>query len=180
MKRQHTLFYLLVPVLCLLLSMTLIVSHRGLPMDPRPPRLERLTGSERVRSQATEALLLAEGESPLLSTVQETLDEMRVGWTVSDGLDAEALSNARMVLVCAPELETLTGESAVQLIRWVEDGGLLGLMTAPGMDGWMQIVGRKLGLVDYAAEYYNYHALRTSPEAMAVFSDITFDDDLDD
>ena len=180
MKRHYPLFCLLVPVLCLMLSMTLIVSHKGLPMEPRPPRLERLTSNDQIPPQAVEVLLLTEGENPVLSTVQDTLDEMRIGWSVSDTPDDAALEGVRTVLVCASDLESLTGEGAVHLIRWVEEGGWLGLMIAPSMDGWMQIAGRKLGIVDYASEYYNYHALGTSPEAMSIFQDMVFDVDLSD
>lgn len=180
MKRQHILMYLMVPALCLLLSLTLIVSHKGLPMEPRPPKLEKLAEGGRGAAQGVEALLLAEEESPLLTVVEDTLDEMRIGWMVSDALDETALSGARMALVCAPDLETLSGENAVRLIRWVEEGGCLGLMTAPAMDGWLQIAGHKLGIMDYAAEYQNYHAIRTEPEAMSLFSDIIFDEAVDD
>ena len=180
MKRQYTLWYLMVPVLCLLLSLTLIVSHRGLPMEPRPPKLAKLAEGERGRAQAVEALLLTSGESPLLTVVQDTLDEMRIGWEVAEAPDAAALVDARMVLVCDSDLEALSGERAVTLIKWVEDGGYLGVMTAPTMDGWIQIAGHKLGIMDYGSEYYNYTALCTSSEVMAIFSEVTFDEALDD
>ena len=180
MKRQHILMYLVVPALCLMLSLTLIVSHRGLPMEPRPPKLAKLTDGERGTALGTETLLLAEGESPLLSVTQDTLDEMRIGWKVLDTLDEAALAGVRMALVCASDLGTLSGENAVRLIRWVEDGGYLGLLTAPSMDGWLRIAGHKLGIVDYAAEYHNYHALRAEPQTMGIFSDTTFDEALDD
>ncbi|MCR4621243.1 MAG: DUF2194 domain-containing protein [Clostridiales bacterium] len=180
MKRQHTKVYLTVPALCLLLTLTLIVSHRGLPLEPRPPKLDRLTEAAGSGTSEVEALLLAEEETALLTVVKDTLNEMRIGWKVSDRLEEAELDSLNFVLVCSQNPETLFGENAVHLIEWVERGGSLALMTAQATDGWIRIAGHKLGMMDSTSEYYNYHALRVDPKAMALFSDVTFDEGMDD
>ena len=104
MKRQNHLFlFISTPVLCLLLGLLLTVSHSGMPMEARPARLAPLssflggagssvtpadgTSQKPENARQTEILLLSETsreENPLLAVLEDTLDEMRIGWEVSD------------------------------------------------------------------------------------------------
>ena len=180
MKRPHTLFFLSVPVVCLLMSLVLLISHRGMPIEARPAQLKRLEQGAQAMEQGGEILLLAREETPLLQTVQDALDEMRIGWTVSDRTGAEALGQVDTVLVCTDDLPALEGEEAVSLIRWVEQGGHLGILQSQSMDGWFRIASHKLGIMDSAAEYREYHALEASPGVFGVFEDQIMDEELSD
>ena len=168
MKRQNHLFlFISTPVLCLLLGLLLTVSHSGMPMEARPARLAPLSsssgganasvtaadGTSRKPDNArqTEILLLSETsreENPLLAALEDTLDEMRIGWEVSYAFDGTMPENVGTALLCSPSLPDLEGEGAVRLMNWVEAGGRLGLMTAPSVDGWIRIVSHKLGIQD--------------------------------
>ncbi len=196
MKRQNHLFlFISTPVLCLLLGLLLTVSHSGMPMDARPARLAPLSaspetvsgtdglpaGSEKARR--VEVLLLSETsleENALLATVEDTLDEMRIGWEVADSFDGSVPGGVGTVLLCSPSLSDLEGEGAVDLMNWVSAGGKLGLMTAPSADGWLGIVSHKLGIQDYVGDYMAYHALSFADGALPVFGDTVFREDLDD
>ena len=123
MKRENHLFlFLSTPVLCVALGLLLTVSHRGMPMDPRPSRLAPLTAAEEeAEIPEPEVLLLAEEDSSLLATVEDTLDLMRTGWIRQDGFDGTVPASVRTVLLCSPSLDDLEGEGAVALMNWVAD-----------------------------------------------------------
>lgn len=199
MKRQNHLFlFISTPVLCLLLGLLLTVSHRGMPMDARPARLAPLSASPETAQTASggdslqegskkarrvEVLLLSETsreENALLATVEDTLDEMRIGWEVSAAFDKSLPDGVGTVLLCSPSLSDLEGEGAVELMNWVSAGGKLGLMTAPSVEGWLRIVGHKLGIQDYGSEYMAYHALSFAEGTLPVFGDTVFREELDD
>ena len=200
MKRQNHLFlFISTPVLCLLLGLLLTVSHSGMPMEARPARLAPLssflggagssvtaadgTSQKPENARQTEILLLSETsreENPLLAVLEDTLDEMRIGWEVSDAFGGTMPENVGTALLCSPSLLDLEGEGAVALMNWVEAGGRLGLMTAPSADGWIRIVGHKLGIQDYGGEYMVYHALSFAEGTLPVFGDTVLREDLDD
>ena len=182
MKRENHLFlFLSTPVLCVALGLLLTVSHRGMPMDPRPSRLAPLTAAEEeAEIPEPEVLLLAEEDSGLLATVEDTLDLMRTGWIRQDGFDGTVPASVRTVLLCSPSLDDLEGEGAVALMNWVADGGMLGLMQTPSSDGWIRIAGRKLGIMDGFGDYLEYHAFRWEESVLPVFDGLYFDEELDD
>ena len=181
MKIKDTLiYYLLPPVLCLLLGFLLVFSHKGAPLEPRPVRLEPLGATETdTEHRETEILLLAESDSVLLGVVQDTLDEMKIGWVCRDTIEQNILDSVHSVLLCAPDLASLRGENAIKLIEWVDQGGRLCLMAAPSRDGWFQIVSHKLGILE-SGEYFEYHAVNWSDGTRSLFPSLIFDEELED
>ena len=182
MKRQnHYLLFVSAPLLCLILGLLLTVSHRGMPMDPRPARLASLGGEEaHAFDAAPEVLLLAEEENAVTEAVTETLDEMRIGWMMTDRFDGTLPQTAHTVLVCTPDFSDLEGESAASLLAWVAGGGRLGVMTMPSLDGWFRIVAHKTGIVEYTNEYRIYRAFAYAPDALAVFDGLWQDEEVED
>ena len=172
MKQQrHAILYITTPVLCLVLGFALIISQSGLPLDPRPLRLEALSASAQAeQTGGFDVLLLRqEEESPLLTTVRDTLAEMRLGYGESDSLSADALSRYDTVLVCDSALPALEGEGAVTLLNWVNQGGHAGFLCVPSVDSYLRIVSHKLGIMDGGREYREYNGLRVMPGVLDDF-----------
>lgn len=179
--KRHVILFITTPVVCILLGWMLTVSHRGLPMDPRPSRLETLhADADAGRKQDAEILLLYEERTPLLQTVEDTLREMRLGWISASAADASLLSRVHTVLLCAPDLSSLEGEGAVTLMEWVEGGGRLALLALPEVTGWFHIVSHKLGVMDYGSEYVAYGSLRFEPGVLSVFDGLGIHEELED
>ena len=183
MKQQrHAILYITTPVLCLVLGFALIISQSGLPLDPRPLRLEALSASAQAeQTGGFDVLLLRqEEESPLLTTVRDTLAEMRLGYGESDSLSADALSRYDTVLVCDSALPALEGEGAVTLLNWVNQGGHAGFLCVPSVDSYLRIVSHKLGIMDGGREYREYNGLRVMPGVLDAFDGLTMNEELSD
>ena len=180
-QQRHAILYITTPLLCLALGFALIVSQSGLPLEARPLRLETLSVSAQAeQTGGFDVLLLSQEPSPLLDTVCDTLDEMRLGYRISDQLDANTLLKIRTVLVCSPALSALEGEGAVTLFNWVNNGGRLALMCVPSVDSWLRIVSHKLGIMDGGRDYREYTALRMAPGTLNLFDGLTMDEELSD
>ena len=178
--RNRIYLFVAVPLVCILISGLLLISYHGLPLDPRPSSLGGLTARETTQTRTVpEILLLSAEETALVTTVEQTLDEMRIPWAAADRLDSQLLEQVHTVLVCAGNLPNLEGEAAVTLLDWVESGGRLGLMTSPAGGGWFQIVGHKLGVID-SGDFWEYHALRTGQGVLPVYDGLSMDEDLTD
>ena len=182
MKLQNQIvLFISTPVLCLLLGLLLIISHKGMPLAERPAELDQLETEDATSEEVqTEVLLLANTDSELLQTVQDVLDEMRIGWRRSDHLGEAMLSGIHTVLICQDDLPDLNGEQGVRLINWVAQGGRLGLMAVPDVDSWLSIVGHKLGIQDYNTEYIAYHAMKMEAGTLPVFDGLVMDEELED
>ncbi len=179
--KHHVILFITTPVVCILLGWMLMVSHSGLPMDARPSRLEPL-GSDPItaKGQDTEILLLYEERTALLETVEDTLREMRLGWTSASAVDQALLSQVHTVLLCTPDLSSLEGEGAVILMDWVEEGGRLALLALPEVTGWTRIVRHKLGIMDFGPEYLLYDSLSFAPGVLPVFDGLGITEELAD
>ena len=176
-------YYVLTPAVCLLLCAVLILSYRGLPMEERPARLSALEDGKSGGADPEKSagfLLLYEDRSDLVRVVEDTLGEMRYGWRSAAALTEEALSRVHTVLLCSPALRSLEGEEAVRLIRWVEGGGRLALMTAQADAGWFSIVKRKLGILESRSDYRVYNSFRLKSGALPVFDGIVLDEEVED
>ena len=165
-----------------------LVSQRGITPQARAIELEQLaplaeTAQEplasREQTDVVDLLLLTGTEEVYRQTFTDVVEDMRLRHRAVDihAFSLSMLENADTVLVCTQDLSAFDGETMVDLIGWVEDGGHLGFLIVPNADSSFQVISRKLGISDYGAGYVEYHSFRFKDGFLPVFNDLVFDVD---
>ncbi len=168
---KHRVLFITTPLICITLGLLLMISHKGMPMEARPLHLSPLAQSDMAAvlpAEEPEILLLAQENSSLRQTVEDSLTAMRMSYTVSDHFASSPA--LRTVLLCEPTLPSLEGEGIVSLFQWIQEGGSLGILTSPALDGCLPIVSHKLGILEVGNEYRIYRSFQAGENALSVFS----------
>jgi len=156
------------PLGVMLLALVIVLlSHRGLPLEPRPQMLDYLpaaAGPAGAREDARTVVVYDENafeDAACAETVLDVLDEMRIPWrSAPPGREAvDGLSTAETLLVCCQNL-TFLSERAPEVIGWIEAGGRMALMIVPVNNGAFDVLSHKLGVIENGREYARFESLR--------------------
>lgn len=187
MKKMHAFAAVFGPLLVLTaLLVAVLASHRGITPQARPAQLEQLTADaslEKGEAVLPEEALMLTGETGTVEqTVRDTLEALQIGYRAvsTRGFALPMLEEKTLVLVCTPDLSAVDGETLVELIGWVEEGGRLALMTTPDANGALGMISRKLGIRDMDGTYRRYTSLRYAAGALPFFGEEIFDQELED
>lgn len=180
-RRYDTAFTRTLAVLLVLLGIVLL-ANRGLDIHSSPSQLSNFIQEQSPHAplQETEVTLITQGETALLGTVKETLDQMKIGWSEVSAAQYASQSQieGRTVLICTPGLSAMDSEALAALITWVENGGRLALMAAPEIAPWFEIIRQKLGIIDDARGYHQYSSMRFMNHLLPMMDDQVFADNL--
>lgn len=183
-KRQLDTAFTRTLSILLVLLVIVLVANRGRSIVTRPPQLDFVNESKStsVAAQKPEITLITQDETPLLVTVKEALGQMKIGWKEirASRYTSGAQGDCGTVLICASDLTGIDSEALVSLIRWVEDGGRLALMTAPVTGTWFQVISQKTGIIDTLGSYYMFSSIRFEHDLLPLMNDEVYDQNLQD
>ena len=187
MKEKSNIFKLLLPALVMLVfiglllaEMTGLTAHeRGAVMslleDEKPQHVKTEISNTHVLVAVNQSSTV---EMAFADTLTGTLDELRMNYRTVD-IASESLPNLddyNIFLYCSQSL--LAMESGMDaLFTWIDNGGHFALMMTPQDDSVFQILYRKLGIVEYSHEYYNYASLKYVSDLLPLWSDTVYHED---
>lgn len=179
------------PLVVMLVALTaVLLVRKGIPLQARPSMLEYLAASStsiEERADAQVAVVVNPSENTQTDCFQvtiDTLNAMRIPWQKKE-MNPESLSDLtgiRTLLVCSQDLTPLQA-FAPDLVRWVEGGGRLALMSSPQDNAAFNVLSHKLGITEFADVYTQYRSLRYMTGLLPMWDDqdiFTCDGDLND
>lgn len=186
MKRQVSRLRLFVPLLFMaLMALVLFAGQKGVTFENTGTVLTLLPAlSEEAAPQAAtgDPLLVVinredEEETMFVQTLCDTLDAMRLPWTVLDPREAPLpLDTTDRILVCTRSLNVMLDEIS-GLVLWLESGGHMALCMTPSMDDAFFILHRILGITEYSAEYRPYERYQFTTDIIPLMKDLPYTGD---
>jgi hypothetical protein len=183
-KGKSTLLKLMLPALVMLVFVGLLLAEMiGITMKERSASLEFLDDPLPQKTQediAPTYVLVAvdqskEKELPFTVTLTDTLNELHMNYRTVD-VSSEALPDLdsyTIFLYCSQSLTPIESEMDA-LFAWVDAGGHFALMMTPMDNDAFQILYRKLGIVEYSHEYYNYASLAYVSDLLPLWGDSVY------
>ncbi|HPJ03844.1 MAG TPA: DUF2194 domain-containing protein [Candidatus Limiplasma sp.] len=184
MMKKSTLLKLLLPALVMLIFIVLLLTETiGISMEERSASLEFLTSDPPQKTQEdlapTYVLVAVDAsnsvEVPFAKTLTDTLSELRMNCRIVD-LSSETLPDLdgyTIFLYCSQSLTPIENDMDA-LFAWIEDGGHFALTMTPVDNDAFHILYRKLGIVEYSHEYFNYHSLEYVSELLPLWGDSVY------
>ena len=169
MKDRYILRYLLPVVVMVVFTALLLIEMLGITIEARGPSMALLSDAppQTAAADAAPARILVarnqanEAEMAFASVMTDVLREMRLSYQTVD-ISSEPLPDLTpfdALLYCSQSLLPLE-HTINTLLSWVDGGGHFALTMTPIADNTFRILYRKLGITEYAAEYYEYHSLQ--------------------
>jgi len=187
MKDKSVLLKLLLPVLVMLVfSGLLLAEMTGMAVEERGAVMSLLADAKPpgAKTEVSNTHMLVavnrenQTEMAFADTLTATLDEMRMHYhTVDVSRDPlPDLDSFNIFLYCSQSLLPLEPDMEA-LFAWVDGGGHFALMMTPVDDSVFQILYRKLGVVEYTHDYFNYKSLKYISDLLPLWGDTVYHED---
>ncbi len=179
MKNRSLLPKLLLPALVMLVFAGLLLAEMiGMAVEERGAEMQFLANAKPQRNKteisATHVLVAINAQSDMemafATTLTQTLDEMRMHYHTVDiaTQPLPELSDFNIFLYCSQSLMPMEDDMNA-LLSWIDGGGHFALMMTPMDDSVFQILYRKLGIVEYTRDYFNYKSLRYTSDLLPMW-----------
>ncbi len=185
MTKKFYFFRLLNPILVmLLLACAILLEKKGFTLEARQPLLPILD-KEKIESavyQEPAVLVIVNRERtdevPFTITLTDTLNEMKIAFHTTDLSQEELpdLSQFSTILFCSQSMLPLEHD-IMKISNWINDGGHFGLMMSQQSDEVFRIFYRKLGIIEYGLEFYNFKSIEYVTNLLPLFFNTKYDED---
>ena len=187
MNRRSTLLKLLLPALVMIVFAGLLLAEMaGMAVEERGAEMDFLTDAkpQTVKTEISNTHVLvavnagSDSEMAFAETLTDTLSEMRMNYqTVDIGSEPlPDLDSYNIFLYCSQSLMPMEGYVGA-LFTWIDGGGHFALMMTPVDDSVFQIMYRKLGIVEYTHDYFNYKSLRYVSDLLPLWGETVYHED---
>lgn len=187
MKNRSLIPKLLLPALVMLVFAGLLLAEMiGLAVEERGAEMQFLSDAKPQRNKteisATHVLVAVNAQNDVemqfAATLTQTLDEMRMNYQTVDiaTQPLPQLADYSIFLYCSQSLLALRDDIDT-LFAWIEGGGHFALMMTPVTDSVFQILYRKLGILEYTNDYFNYKSLRYVSDLLPLWGATVYHED---
>ena len=185
MTKKFFFFRLLNPILVmLLLACAILLEKKGFIQEARQSLLPILDNQQTDTAENQEAAVLVvvnrdrTDEVPFTVTLTDTLKEMKIAFRITDLSLQELpdLSPYSTVLFCSQSMQPLE-HHLMKISDWINDGGHFGLMMSQEADDAFRIIYRKLGIIEYGLEFFNFKSIEYVSNLLPLFYNTKYDED---